>query len=109
MADRLEEVPCKGTVMRLLDDEEFAAFKEAVAKSDGMTSVELVPLAGKEPLAVKPVACMLKAKLKVGTHSNPAAILDHGMASNRDAAREGRYDPLNPSRRFMSKGRGWRK
>ena len=55
------------------------------------------------------VPCMLKAKIFVGTHSNPSAILDHGGASNRDAAREGRYDPLNPNRRFMSKGRKWRK
>jgi len=54
------------------------------------------------------VPCMLKA-VHIISHSNPAGALDHGASANRDAAREGRYDPLNPNRRFMAKGRGYRK
>lgn len=52
--------------------------------------------------------CKLPAQ-QVINHSNPGALLDHGSASNRDAAREGRYDPMNPNRRFMAKGRSWRR
>jgi hypothetical protein len=55
------------------------------------------------------VKCVLQAIQVIGAHNNPAGMLDHGSSSNRDAAREGRYDPLNPSRRFMAKGRGYRK
>jgi len=54
------------------------------------------------------VPCILQAH-HVISHSNPAGALDHGASANRDAAREGRYDPLNPNRRFMAKGRGYRK
>jgi putative FmdB family regulatory protein len=64
------------------------------------------PDIGELPVAMVP--CALKATTVI-THSNPAGSLDHGSSSNRDAAREGRYDPLNPSRRFMAKGRGYRK
>ena len=56
----------------------------------------------------KRVSCVLQASMVMG-HSNPAGMLDHGSASNRDAAREGRYDPFNPNRRFIAKGRQWRK
>lgn len=63
----------------------------------------------KTPVACEDGSCELEAILLVGTHSNPRSILDHGLGRNRDAAREGRYDPLNPNRRFLSKGREWRK
>jgi len=53
--------------------------------------------------------CALKAQRVRISFAKHNLILDHGMANNRDAAREGRYDPLNPSRRFMAKGRSWRK
>jgi len=54
------------------------------------------------------VPCALKATMVIA-HSNPGGALGHGTSNNRDAAREGRYDPLNPNRNFMAKGRGYRK
>ena len=62
-----------------------------------------------EEVPCEEASCALRAKQVFGTHSNPSSMLDHGSASNRDAAREGRYDPLKPNTRFMAKGRGWRK
>lgn len=56
----------------------------------------------------KESGCERMAK-QIITHSHPEGWFDHGAASNRDAAREGRYDPNNPNRRFMTKGRSWRK
>ena len=64
--------------------------------------------AGAEDPPIVNVPCVLMAR-HIISHSNPAGALDHGTSNNRDAAREGRYDPLNPSRRFMAKGRGYRK
>jgi hypothetical protein len=49
------------------------------------------------------------AATQIIAHSNPGGSLSHGAASNRDAALEGRYDPLNPNRRFMKKGRSWQR
>jgi hypothetical protein len=60
-------------------------------------------------LPVVMVPCALKATQFIGQHNNPGGAIDHGASSNRDAAREGRYDPLNPNRRFVTKGRGYRK
>jgi len=121
IANREEPVPCDGTVNRLLDDEELAAFAGAnpdaqdVAVIQGF-EIEWVPIDPKAPngkpterVAVKKVPCILKAKRITISFSESNHILDHGSASNRDAAREGRYDPLNPNRRFMAKGRQWRK
>ena len=54
------------------------------------------------------VPCVLQATMVIA-HSNPGGALGHGASNNRDAAREGRYDPLNPNRNFMAKGRGYRK
>ncbi len=86
MAESDDPVPCEGIVVQLRLDIE-----------------------NDEPdLTQAPVACMLQA-IPLITHSNPAGALDHGASANRDAAREGRYDPLNPNRRFMAKGRGYRK
>jgi hypothetical protein len=137
MADRHEKVPCEGKVNQLVADEIADAAAKLCKESgedtvviDGTSitfvpicddppvpTVQLVPLDGELPephvasavVAVTQVPCMLKATLIVGPHSNPAGMLDHGMASNRDAAREGRYDPMNPNRRFIAKGRSWRK
>lgn len=106
MADRGKLIPCEGKVPRLLTDEEVE-----LAEAGEMPEARLTNIGpeGEQEVWVRDVPCILKAKQVVGTHSNPKAMLDHGMASNRDAAREGRYDPMNPSRRFMAKGRGWRK
>ena len=65
------------------------------------------PDIGDVPIVAVP--CALKAVQVMGQHNNPAGALGHGASNNRDAAREGRYDPLNPSRNFMAKGRGYRK
>jgi uncharacterized integral membrane protein (TIGR00701 family) len=51
------------------------------------------------PVAVSGTSAILVAKKAVA----------EAAASNRDAALEGRYDPLNPNRRFMKKGRSWQK
>ena len=121
VGDREEPVPCEGLVNRVLGDDELDEFKAATkeAKSNPTIVPAKVEFVSLNPdhderdaiglVAVKKVPCILSATILVGTHSNPGAILDHGLASNRDAAREGRYDPLSPSRRFMAKGRGWRK
>jgi len=125
MDDRLKEIPCEGTVNRLADDdiaEEalklYKLWKEypdthpeepRIVKGQEIKFEMLEGMAGEEPLVLTPVPCQLKAKLVVRAHAHPAGMLDHGLASNRDAAREGRYDPLNPNRRFMAKGRSWRK
>jgi hypothetical protein len=112
IAERNEDVACEGVVNQLASDEEVEKFK-GQELPDGYKMVPIDPTqtngTPQEKVLVKEVPCMLKATLVIGTHSNPKSMLDHGFASNRDAAREGRYDPLNPNRRFMAKGRGWRK
>lgn len=112
MSERNEEVACEGKVNQLATDEEVAE----ISGKDLPDGYKMVPLDStqsngtpQEKFLVREVPCMLKASLVVGTHTNPKSMLDHGFASNRDAAREGRYDPLNPNRRFMAKGRDWRK
>lgn len=91
-------------------------FEKLVSMSEASAAIpceQAVPQMVKDTAVEDPpvvmVACPLEATRIFGTHSNPSAMLDHGSSSNRDAAREGRYDPLNPSRRFMAKGRRWRK
>lgn len=129
MSDRLEKIPCEGKVNQLVVDEIADQARELLG--DGVTGVvdvdgtvvmiQRVAMENSGPpngdsskaattlIAVAEIPCMLKAELYIGRHSNPAGMLDHGLATNRDAAREGRYDPVNPSRRFISKGRSWRK
>lgn len=92
-------IPCEGIVNRLLLDSDLVTDE---------TKIKTVDVGGEE-IQVEEVPCILQATRIFGTHSNPHAILQHGMAANRDAAREGRYDPNNPNRRFMAKGREWRK
>jgi len=111
MAERTEPVPCEGKVNQLASDEDVEAF-EGKELPEGYAWVPLDPNAvngeSQEKVLVKEVPCILQAT-QIVTHGNPKCMLDHGLASNRDAAREGRYDPLNPSRRFIAKGRSWRK
>lgn len=121
IAEREEEVPCEGMVNQLASDEERDEFRRLSEEADPVivegTEFKLVPLdhpEGEAPkdaaeVVVKLVPCVLKASIVMGPHNNPGGALHHGLASNRDAAREGRYDPLNPNRRFMAKGRGYRK
>lgn len=118
MEDRLKLVPCKGSVNQVATDELYEKYIEGGELPDGYhwvkLSKELSPdgtdeTAKCDQILMKKVTCQLKAKIHVGGHNNPKSMLDHGSAANRDAAREGRYDPLNPNTRFMSKGRDWRK
>jgi hypothetical protein len=107
IADREQAVPCEGTVNELVDDELLTKYTgpDAMPLPDDMAWVSDE---NKNEFLVKKVRCRLMAKMII-SHNNPGGMLDHGSASNRDAAREGRYDPLNPNRRFMTKGRAWRR
>jgi len=71
--------------------------------------MQLADSDGEGDLPVVMVPCVLHATHFIGQHNNPGGALGHGASNNRDAAREGRYDPLNPNRNFMAKGRGYRK
>lgn len=68
-----------------------------------------VPIADRDTPIPCEEGCASQATRIEVSFSKSNAILDHGLAANRDAAREGRYDPLNPSRRFIAKGRKWRR
>lgn len=121
MAKRDQPIPCEGLVNRLLTDEELDEWRDAVerAKTDPAVvpaEIEWVPIdpsasngTTTERVAVMKVQCILMAKKLSISFSESNGILDHGTASNRDAAREGRYDPFNPNRRFMTKGRTWKR
>lgn len=106
ISERNEEIPCKGMVNQLVEvsedfDQESMDIHMAdmsLLLPDGMFWQEVVPDSGDYAI-VREVPCVLKAKLVV-TGSN----LHHNWGANRDAAREGRYDPLNPSRRGLSGG-----
>jgi hypothetical protein len=47
--------------------------------------------------------CALDARRIEICHARPSTMLDHGLGANRDAAREGRYDPNRPSTRGVRK------
>ena len=47
--------------------------------------------------------CLLLATRVEVSHARPSTMLDYGLARNRDAAREGRYDPNRPSTRGVRK------
>ena len=104
MDKRNEPIPCEGTVPRLLDDEEveLAEKGELEGARQAVIGVDLDIPAEPTNIWVVDVPCMLNATMEIG-HSNPSALTYRNLGANRDAAREGRYDPLNPSRRFMSK------
>ena len=115
MDDRNSPVPCEGHVNQVVEDELFEEYSGGAELPEDLAWVKVGPelaegdVTAESRVLIRKVPCQLKAELHVGTHNNPAGALDHGLGSNRDAAREGRYDPLNPNRRFMAKGRGWRK
>lgn len=116
MDDRLEEIPCKEHVNQMVEDELYDKYidSEETLPDDLFWMNVGAECSGEETVneqkvLMRKVPCQLKGKLHVGAHNNPRNLLDHGLSRNRDAAREGRYDPLNPSVRFMSKGRGYRK
>jgi hypothetical protein len=116
IAEREEKIPCQGQVNQLADHElDDEAYEEAMANHslplpDGLF---WVPAIEDEPdgdhLLVRKVPCQLQAGIILCSHNNPGGALGHNTAANRDAAREGRYDPLNPNRNFMVKGRKYLK
>lgn len=120
MDDRLKKIPCEGTVGQVVGDDLYDKHLSGeVPLPEGLFWVKLgeeeaeavdgEEASNEDKVLMRNVPCQLRAEIFVGTHNNPRNILDHGLASNRDAAREGRYDPLKPNTRFMAKGRGWRK
>lgn len=105
MANRGDLIPCEGVVSNIVSDEEYEQYNASDAGlPDGWSWVEVE--SGR--ILTRDSPCILGAKIFVGNHNSPKSLLNHGSASNRDAAREGRYDPLNPNTRFMAKGREWR-
>lgn len=114
IAERTKPVPCEGMVNRVVEDgegfdEESLATHRADMSLPLPKGMSWADLGDDKYILVKEVNCMLMAKHVEISFADHNLILDHGSASNRDAAREGRYDPLNPNRRFMAKGRSWRK
>lgn len=73
LARREEAIPCQGTI-------------------DGAD--------GGQPASV---TCPLLAHRVQICHARPSTMLDYGLGANRDAARQGRYDPNRPSTRGVRK------
>lgn len=118
IADRENPIPCEGTVNQLvMDDQVVAKYADGTEPLPDDLAWQELPVidetTGQETetgkILVRKVPCQLQARLIIGQHNNPGGAIFHNAAANRDAAREGRYDPANPSRRFVTKGRGWRK
>ena len=124
IAEREDLVPCEGEVNQLVEDELYEKYSAAthLPLPDGLFWMTLgLEVEGEdgqiteveddgqvEQVLMRKVPCAFKAKIFMGQHNNPGGALHHGLGSNRDAAREGRYNPLEPNRRFMAKGRGYR-
>jgi putative FmdB family regulatory protein len=69
----------------------------------------LVPVAERHlPIACPEKGCGQDGKAII-SHSNPAALLDHGFGRNNYNAQKGTYDPNRPATNVMAKGRVWRK
>jgi hypothetical protein len=125
ISEREEKVSCEGSVNQVVEDELYEKYSAdpQLPLPDGLfwmalgletqenseVIVETEDDGQIEQVLMRKVPCQLKAEIFMGTHNNPWGSLGHGLGSNRDAAREGRYDPLNPNRNFMAKGRGYRK
>lgn len=120
IAEREEKIPCEGTFRQTVSDELYEKYRdEEEPLPDGLYWMDVIvhdlgpkggpDVTGERKALMHDVPCNRQAEIFIGVHNNPGGALDHGLGSNRDAAREGRYDPLNPNRRFMAKGRGYRK
>lgn len=113
IAERENPIPCEGKVNQLVLEDEVVA-KHSGGEEPLPADLEWVTTDGNlngdsMRILVRKVPCQLQARQIIGQHNNPGGAIFHNAAANRDAAREGRYDPANPSRRFVTKGRGWRK
>jgi hypothetical protein len=117
IAGREDPVACEGKGNQLVMDDVLVAryadgteplpadlFWEELPVIDGASGEQ----ADTGKILIRRVPCALQAHMVIA-HNNPGGAIFHNSAANRDAAREGRYDPANPSRRFVTKGRGWRK
>ena len=125
MDDRLIPIRCQGMVNQLATDEEYEKYSSdsELTLPEGLfwttlgidvqgadKEITIVEDDGQiEQVLMRKVPCMLQATVFTGTHNNPRNQLFHNLGANRDAAREGRYDPSKPSTRFLAKGKGWRK
>lgn len=125
MNDRLTPIDCQGTVNQLADDVEYEKYSSdsELTLPEGLfwmtlglevqgdsAEIKVVEDDGQiKQVLMRKVPCMLQAEIFTGSHTNIKNLLFYNLGANRDAAREGRYDPDNPSKRFISKGRGWRK
>jgi hypothetical protein len=74
------------------------------ACSAGHRFERVVPIAVRnEPIACDDSGCSLLATRIEICHARPSTMLDYGLAANRDAALQGRYDPNRPSTRGVRK------
>jgi len=117
MDQRDEPIQCVGKVARMIPDDELEPIMsklegefEKINKDEAYVivhdaDIQLTPMIQGVPwskdtvFVTRLVPCALKAKRVEISHSNPTTMLDHGLCANRDAAREGRYDPNSPSTR----------
>lgn len=111
--DRYNPIPCEVEIeVREISLEQLAdSLEEQDAIKAGEVSVQVVSAPGeiKEgelPLPTKgtvtKMPCGVRAKY-ILTHGHPGGLLDHGICANRDAAREGRWDPDRPITRGVRK------
>jgi putative FmdB family regulatory protein len=115
MDDRDKPVRCEGVVKQLVTDVELPSAEDRLVRGaagaewsppDGVRIEKLGPLedgGGVVEVLVRDVPCILEAKRVEISVSHPEALLSYGLCANRDAAQEGRYDPLNPSKRGVRK------
>jgi putative FmdB family regulatory protein len=125
MDDRDKPVKCEGLVHQLVTDVElpppaarFLLGDPGVAfdvrsewkPPEGVRIEKLGPLedgGGQIEVLVRDIPCILMAKRVEISVSHPETLLSYGLGANRDAANEGRYDPLTPSKRGIRRhGRG---
>ena len=117
MAERNEPIPCQGEVNQVVEGELYDKYidsdeplpeglfwmnlvEEIQAASPTGEVPDGVTIEGGDKVLMRKVPCMLKANMVVrGSH------LHHNWGANRDAAKAGTYDPLNPSRRGLSGGK----
>lgn len=113
--DRYKPIPCEVEIEvreisleQLADSlEEQDALKDAgveakvitaVGDPEGPAAEQALPIKG----TVTKMPCGVRANY-ILTHGHPGGLLDHGICANRDAAREGRWDPDHPITRGVRK------
>ena len=120
MDDRNKTIPCQGGISQVVEDELYDKhISGEVPLPDDLfwvdlgvdpakdSDIEASTIEDGNKSLMRKVPCQLQAKIYMGKHNNPRGCLDHGLGANRDAAREGRYDPAKPNTRGLAKGRSW--